>query len=465
MTARVYNIAITIRKGDPMAKVSTYVPNPDMERAQAYAEKLAEMIRYETVSIPDTDQREKFLGFHKVLEGLFPTVFAKLEKTEIDGNLLFYWPGREHDKPILLMSHQDVVPAEGTWQHPPFSGDIDEDGILWGRGTADIKTGVFGFLQAAEELLQEGFEPPQDIYLSSSCTEEVNGDGAPKLVNELKRRGVRIWLLCDEGGAIVTDPMAGVKGNFAMVGVFEKGMGNIKFIARGGGGHSSMPPKDTPIDRLAAFVNDVKKHDPMRSELSEYVKVMFKTLGPYCDGALGFIMRNCEWLAPIIKKIVPSVSSAAAAMFKTTIAFTRMEGSQANNVIPSEAYVVANMRFIPHQGVEESLAIMEKIAKKYDLDMEVMDAWDATTPVDITSEAWAKAITAIEEVFPGLPHSPYVVTGGTDARFYRDIADTSIRFTPVVFGPAQMKGMHGIDERVDIRCLPGCVDFFKALMR
>ena len=448
-----------------MAKVSTYVSNPDMDRAQALARKLAKMIQYETVSIPDVDQREKFLGFHKVLEELFPTVHARLEKTEIDGNLMFFWPGRAHDKPVLLMSHQDVVPANGTWQHGPFSGDIDEDGILWGRGTVDIKSGVFGFLQAAEELLLEGFEPPQDIYLTSSCTEEVNGSGAPKLVEELKRRGVKIWLLCDEGGAIVTDPMAGVKGNFAMVGVFEKGYGDVKFIARGGGGHSSMPPKNAPIDRLAAFVNDVKKHDPMKSELSEYVKVMFQTLGPYCDGALGFIMRNCTWLAPIIKKIVPSVSSAAAAMFKTTIAFTRMEGSQANNVIPSEAYVVANMRFIPHQGMEESLAIMKDIAAKYDLDMEVIKAWNASTPVDITSEAWAKAISAIEETFPGLPSSPYVVTGGTDARFYQDVAETSIRFTPVVFGPAQMKGMHGIDERVDIRCLPGCVDFFKALMR
>ena len=108
-----------------------------------------------------------------------------------------------------------------------------------------------------------------------------------------------------------------------------------------------------------------------------------------------------------------------------------MEGSGANNVIPAEAYVVANIRFIPHQGVEESLAILEKIAKKYDLEMEVLCAWDASKPVDISSEAWAKAMTAIEETFPGLPYSPYVVTGGTDARFYQDVAETSIRFTPI----------------------------------
>lgn len=70
-------------------------------------------------------------GFHKVLEELFPLVHEKLEKTEIDGNLLFYWKGKSSEKPVLLMSHQDVVPAEGEWIHAPFSGDIAE-GKVWG---------------------------------------------------------------------------------------------------------------------------------------------------------------------------------------------------------------------------------------------------------------------------------------------------------------------------------------------
>lgn len=447
-----------------MAKVSTYVPCPDMDRASAYAEKLRSMIRYETVSYRGPEDREKFLGFHRVLAELFPLIHEKLEKTEIDGNLLFYWKGKSHDKPVLLMSHQDVVPVEGNWQHAPFSGDIDDNGILWGRGTADIKSGVFAFMQACEEKLAEGYEPEQDVYLASSCTEEIGGPGAGKIVEELKRRGVKIWLLCDEGGAIITDPMNGVKGNFAMMGVFEKGIGNVKFTAHGHGGHSSTPPKNTPIDRIAAFINDVKTHDPMRSEMSEYVKVMFQTLGPYCEGALGFVMRHCVFFKPLLKKLVPRVSAAAGAMFKTTVAFTRMEGSKANNVIPTDAWVVANLRFIPHQGVRDSVAALEKIAKKYDIETEVLEASDATKPVDIHGEAWKKATDAIEKVFPGMPYSPYVVTGGTDARFYADVAETSIRFTPIIFGPQQMKGMHGIDECVDIRCLPGAVDYFRELI-
>ena len=75
-------------------KTSEYVPAPDPERALALAEKLSRMVRVDTVSVPDTDQREKFLGFHRVLEELFPRVHAELEKTEIDGNLLFHWKGK-----------------------------------------------------------------------------------------------------------------------------------------------------------------------------------------------------------------------------------------------------------------------------------------------------------------------------------------------------------------------------------
>ena len=76
------------------SKKSTYRPSPDPTRADAYAEKLSRMIRCETVSCPGEEQREKFLAFHRELEALFPRVHASLEKTEIDGNLLFFWKGK-----------------------------------------------------------------------------------------------------------------------------------------------------------------------------------------------------------------------------------------------------------------------------------------------------------------------------------------------------------------------------------
>ena len=167
-------------------KRSDYVAPKAGDYALKLAHKLSEMVQYETVSHANVNEAEKFLGFHKLLEKLFPLVHKNLEKTVIDGNLLFRWKGTGDGAPILLMSHQDVVPAEGKWEHEPFSGDI-ADGKVWGRGTSDTKASVMAFFQAVEELLAAGYEPANDVYLSSSCTEEWAGDGAPKIVAELKR--------------------------------------------------------------------------------------------------------------------------------------------------------------------------------------------------------------------------------------------------------------------------------------
>lgn len=442
---------------------STYVPSPDPGRAEEYAQKLARMVRYDTVSVPDTDQRQKFLGFHQVLKELFPLVHEKLEKTEIDGNLLFYWKGKSSARPLVLMSHQDVVPAEGEWQHGPFSGDI-ADGKVWGRGSSDTKCSVMAFFQAVEELLREGYVPENDVYLSSSCTEEWAGDGGPKLVAELKRRGVRPYLVCDEGGGIITDPIAGIKGNFAMIGVFEKGKADVRFTARSTGGHASAPARHSPIARLSALVNEMETRSPFKRKMPREVAAMFRTLAPYASFPLKWVFTNLWLFGPVLLWVLPMISAQAGAMIRTTVAFTMQSGSDAFNVMPQQATLGANVRFIPHQGMEESLAILKTLADKHDVTMEVFHASDYTQPVDIHGEPFRLVQQTVAEVFPGCAGSPYVMTGATDARFYQEICDAVVRFAPVVYGPEQMKGMHGLNENIEYNCLPGAVDFYKRLI-
>ena len=446
-------------------KSSDYQP-PQTDEAEALrlAGKLSKMIQVDTTSHAGGDDPARFRAFHKTLAELFPRVFSQLEKTEIDGNLLFYWKGRSREKPILLMSHQDVVPAEGAWSHAPFSGDI-ADGKVWGRGASDTKCSVMAFFEAAEQLLAEGYTPPTDVYLASSCTEEWAGDGAPKLVAELQRRGVELFLVCDEGGAIISEPIGGIPGNFAMVGVFEKGKADVKFTARSTGGHASAPTANTPIARLSAFVTDVEKHAPFRKKFLPEVTAMFTRLAPYAPFGLRLVMGNLWLFAPLMKVVLPRVSAQAGAMLRTTIAFTMQSGSDAYNVLPQEATLGANMRFIPHQGEQESLAIIRRLAEKHGLEMEVVHTNDYSEPVDIHGEAFRQVERVIGETFPGLPVSPYVMTGATDAHFYQEICDSCVRFAPVIYGPEQMKGMHGINENIEYSCLPGAVDFYKNLIR
>ena len=444
-------------------KVSSYVPAPDPARAEAYAEKLSRMIRCDTVSVPETDQRERFLRFHEVLKDLFPLVHERLQKTEIDGNLLYFWKGRSDKKPLVLMSHQDVVPAEGEWIHPPFSGDI-ADGKVWGRGASDTKCSLMAFFQAAEELLAQGYVPENDVYLSSSCTEEWAGDGCPKLVRELTRRGVRPWLVCDEGGGIITDPIGGIHGNFAMIGVFEKGKADVLLTARSNGGHASAPPAHSPVARLAAFVHEAETRPVFRRHMAKEVSAMFETLAPYASFPLRLVFTNLWLFKPLLLLALPAISAQGGAMIRTTVAFTMQSGSDAFNVMPQKATLGANVRFIPHQGMEESLAVLKKLADRHDLQMEVFHASDCSKKTDISGEPFRTVQEVVARTFPGCAGSPYVMTGATDARFYQDICDSVVRFAPVIYGPEQMKGMHGLNENIEYSCLPGAVDFYKNLI-
>ena len=445
-------------------KKADYKPTPDPAREKAYAEKLSKMVQLETISYADHCDVEKFRKFHALLEQLFPRVFAACEKIDLDGNLLLKWKGKTDKNPILLMSHMDVVEASGTWSHAAFSGDI-ADGKVWGRGSGDTKCSVMAFYQAVEELLEKGYQPACDIYLASSCTEEVGGDGAPKIVKWLKDHNVKLALLSDEGGGIIEQPIAGIEGCFAMVGVFEKGIGNLRFVARSQGGHASAPKKNTPLARLAAFITHVEKNYPFASHFSPEVEEMFTRLAPYAGFGMRLIFGNLWLFKPLLLRVMPLISPQAAAMLRTTIAFTMAKGSDGMNVIPQEASVIANLRFIPHQGAKESHAVISSIAAKYGLETEIISLGEPSAAVDINASAFKLVEEAIAQCFPGAGCSPYVVTGGTDARFYGEVCDNCVRFSPVIFGPEQMKGMHGIDENIQTNCLPGAVDFYTYLIR
>jgi carboxypeptidase PM20D1 len=109
----------------------------------------------------------------------------------------------------------------------------------------------------------------------------------------------------------------------------------------------------------------VEKHDPFRKKMLPEVSAMFETLAPYAGTGLRYVFGNLWLFKGLLTELMPKISAQGAAMLKTTIAFTMQTGSDAVNVMPQEATVSANMRFIPHQGMDESLAIIRKRAEKY----------------------------------------------------------------------------------------------------
>ena len=434
------------------------------ERTARYAGTLSTMIRRETISKRDERDKAKFEAFRDLLMELFPHIFEACEVTRFPDGLTLYWKGADASKqPVLFMNHHDVVEAPGDWTHAPFSGEI-ADGKLWGRGTLDDKGGLWAMLQAADELAAEGFVPSRDVWFSSSSTEETNGAGAGEIVAWFQKRGVRFEMTFDEGGMILYDPIGGADGTFAMVGVGEKGTADLRFIARSKGGHASMPGKNTPLVRLGKFMAAVERSHIFDVELSPTICEMFRRIGPTM-GKLGKVVGQPERFAPVLRRVIPEISPVAGALLKTTVAFTMAQGSAGANVLPREAWVVGNMRFSHHQGQQASFAAIEKLAKKYDIEMEILDPGFPSRMTDFGGTAFRLTERAVRAVFPDVVPVPYIMTGASDARFFDPVCDQCIRFLPFLIDKQQLGSVHGVDENVDLDTLAPAVDWYRYLMR
>ena len=177
-------------------------------------ESLREMIRCRTVSSSDPSREDsaEFDKFRAYLLERYPTLAAQCSPERIGRcGVLYTWKGRSSERPTVLMAHYDVVPADGDgWDEPPFDAVL-KDGIIWGRGALDTKVTLCAIMEAAEQLISEGFVPANDIYLAFSGEEEPAGPSAGDIVTALAGRGVQPALVLDEGGAVVTGAFPGVK--------------------------------------------------------------------------------------------------------------------------------------------------------------------------------------------------------------------------------------------------------------
>lgn len=455
--AVIHAIAI---KAKPSSGKSSISYTPDEEAK--YADRLSAMIQVPTVSLKTPEDLPRFTQLHEVMREKYPLIHEKLERIDIDGNLLYRWRGKNPSlEGIMLMGHQDVVPAdESEWQHKPFAGDI-ADGKVHGRGAMDCKCTVMAEFSAVEELLEESFVPERDIWLSCSVNEEISGDGAPKLVKYLKDNGIRLNSVMDEGGAIVEGMLPGLKQRCAAIGTVEKGYADVKITARGAGGHSSTPPRNTPLVRLAAFITETEKVRPFDKQFTSPVVDMFKSVAPHMTFPMRLILGNYWLFKPIIGMALPKVSSFGEAFLSTTFAFTMCQGSPTPNVIPNEAYVICNIRPSIQQGRDESIEVLRRIAAKYDLEVELIKGRDASNITDSNGDEFKYIRECVAQCYPGTVVTPYYMSGGTDCRNYCEVSDNCLRFCPIRMSSQQLASMHAKDENISTDALAESVKFYK----
>ena len=309
--------------------------------------KLQPLVRIPTVSHIDPGQGDEapFVAFTEELARQFPLLHEHLELTRIPGHaLLFRWPGASAERPVVLMAHIDVVPVDeaAPWQHPAFEARI-VDAQLWGRGTLDDKACLVGIAEAVERLLERGFRPAQDIWLSFGSTEEISGDTARLAVAELRSRGVEPWFVLDEGGAVAADAFPWITPPLAVVGVSEKGTTTLELRVDGRGGHASTPVRMDATARLARAIVRLDA-SPFPASIPEPTLEMLRRIAPHAPLPLRALFGHATRLRPALTRVLVAAGPEPAALTRTTVAVTTLSGSPAHNVIASTARAGVNVR-------------------------------------------------------------------------------------------------------------------------
>ena len=457
-----------------VARTMMFTPKAEMEideskiefDKQAAVDALSKLVKCRTVSYYDKslENDEEFEKLISLLPELYPHVMenCSLEKLP-DRALLFHWQGREEGEPAVLMAHYDVVPVnEENWEKPPFDAVI-ENGIMWGRGTLDTKVTFNGILSAAENLISQGFQPEKDIYFAFSGGEEVNGNGAVNIVNHFKEKGIEPAFVLDEGGAVVENVFPGVSRPCAMVGIAEKGMMNLEFSIASNGGHASAPAPHTPVGRLSLACTRLEAK-PFKAHLTKPALEMFDTLGRHSSFLYRMIFANLWCFKGLLDIICKKSGGELNALVRTTVAFTQMKGSDAPNVIPPKASMVANLRLNPMDTMDSALKYIRSVIKDDEIELKVTSGMNPSPLSRTDCAGWNKIGSAVVGTWPGCIVSPYLMVQCSDSRHYGTLSDKVYRFSAMDLTKEERGTIHGNNERIRLELIERSVEFFMRLM-
>lgn len=433
-------------------------------------EHLSQAIKFKTISYPDYDKINFniFEDFLEFLKDSYPNIHKECEKKIINKySPVFHWKGKDESlKPLLLIAHYDVVPVEEAtldeWEVEPFEGVI-KDNYIWGRGTLDNKNQLIAAMEAVEYLIGIGFVPNRDIYLAFGFDEEVGGNqGARKIAQYFEDKDIQFEAVIDEGGAIIEDMMEDLDKTAALVGVAEKGTTNIRIGVTGQGGHSSMPPSSTAVEKLAKIIDNVNKN-PMPARLIGPVEDMMVTMAPHMKGK-SFPLKNIRLLFPIIKKVL-SKSPVTNSFIRTTITFTMLEGGDAANVLPQSAWATANLRILQGDSVESTINHIKKVNPGQDIKIEKLHVSEPSLISDTSSKAYQILGQTIKEIYPDVLIVPYLMSGGTDSRKYYNLCKNIYRFMPINITQKDFESIHSTNERISFENLSNMINFYIKLIK
>jgi acetylornithine deacetylase/succinyl-diaminopimelate desuccinylase-like protein len=405
---------------------------------------LRELVRIDTSNPPGGETPAALL-----LKDYLETAGVECElvaKVPERANLIARIRGRGQGPSLAFLGHTDVVPADARdWTHPPFSGHLDDEGYLWGRGALDMKdeTAVRAVTMAI--LARSGFVPQGDLVFIAQADEEDGTEavGLSWLTGE--RPDIACDFSIDEGGG---DRLELADGRIAVtMTIGEKATLPAVVTALGEAGHASAPGKGAnAVPRLGRLIQRIDAYQPARRALPETRRMLEELLGSVGDDLDNALDRAI--------RLHPSFAAGLPPLLSTTIAPTRLYGSSARNVMPARASAECDCRVLPGTDATFLEAELHAAMGKdipYEIEFPEEPTGGTASPIDTPLYQVCRDFLARHD--PGAQLLPKISTGFCDSHFMRKSFGTiAYGFCPIRYTPIEItrETVHGKDERIHV---------------
>ncbi len=408
---------------------------------------LCEYLRIDTTNPPGNESPgAEFLGGILDKEGI---AYRIIEGAPGRGSLIARLDGKGEGKPLILLSHIDVVPAEADkWDVPPFSGEL-RDGFIWGRGALDMKGMGIMELMAFIAAAREGLELRRDVVFMAVADEEAGGFCGAKYLLDNHPQELEAAMVINEGGFANTELIAGTP--LFMIANAEKYGVWLRLKRRGVGGHGSMPTGQGALERLVpALARLVAEKRPMviNPTMREFFNTLaehWEMLAPYKeDGKL-------DTLKDLIEENNLTALPALSAVLRDTVSLNMLNAGVKINVIPDEAEAFLDCRLLPETDAEEFIQYIRDSLDDPEIEVDTFMDMENGPASPLDNDLFVTLRETIEGNYPGAVTTPFMLSGLSDSRFFRSRGAPCYGIIPAHLSLMDLACIHGVNEKIAAR--------------
>jgi acetylornithine deacetylase/succinyl-diaminopimelate desuccinylase-like protein len=383
---------------------------------------------------------------------------AIFDKEGIQSEIFEYKPGRANiiarlkgngsKRPIILLSHMDVVNADpSAWRVDPFSAEII-DGSIYGRGALDMKNEGLLHLMTMIILAREKPALSRDVIFLATADEEVKDEGSIWMIATKSDLFKTAEYLLTEGGDNLLEK-ARVK--FVGVDVAEKAPLWLQLIATGQPGHGSRPMADSAPNRLVRAMTKIINYEtPIK--LLPAVEKFFHDVAllqpePWRSkfANIGEALKDPAFVKEL------TGNKEYNFMLRNTISLTMLSGSKQTNVIPNTATCNIDVRLLPGEDPDAFIAELKQVIGDDTIKIERINTFKPPNSAQINTELFDVISRVTKAHHPEALITTKMLSGYTESQLYRQLGITCYGWAPVYTTVEENEGVHGNNERITVK--------------